>query len=187
MKKRKVKKEKNFKKKRTFKKFFGIIATVLLCTLLVSVVGFATSGFTNGDPQTWFQKERNPDNLIDVKNYLLEDGRDDGKGIKVKVDDDGVIKLNGKATSENNFRVAEVVLEPGTYTISGIKSCDGYALEVIGANNLHAKAGISGATFTIEQTETVTVNIYVAEGTRLVNKTFQPCLVEGDVAGEMLK
>lgn len=187
MKKRKNKTEKNFKKKRTFKTVLTVVATVLVSTLLVSVVGFATSGFTNGDPQSWFQKERNPDNLIDVKEYLLEDGRDDGKGIKVKVDDDGVIKLNGKATSENNFRVAEVVLEPGTYTISGIKSCDGYALEVIGANNLHAKAGISSATFTLEQTETVTVSIYVAEGTHLFNKTFQPCLVNGDAAGEMLK
>ena len=174
----------NFKKKRTIRSIALIALMAIVCTISVSVVGFASNGFQDKDVVSWIERDVNEDNLIKVDAYQIKDEQDDGKGIKVRVNDDGVIKLSGKATSENSFVVCTVNLEPGQYTISGLKSGDNYGLKVVGANNLEAKAGTSGATFTIETPQTVSVVIYVAEDTILFNKTVKPVLVSGTEAGD---
>ena len=176
----------NFKKKRTLRSIAICAILCIVCTISISVVGFASEGFQNKDVMSWIDKQVNEANLIKADNYIIEDGQDDGKGIKARVNDDGVIKLSGNATSDNSFTVCELTLTPGQYTISGLKSCDEYGLEVIGAN-LHAKSGTSNATFTIDTTQTVTVQIYVAEDTILFNKKVTPTLVLGADAGDFFE
>ena len=174
----------NFKKKRTIRSIALIALMAVVCTISVSVVGFASNGFKDKDVASWIERDLNEENLIKVDSYKIKDEQDDGKGIKARVNDDGVIKLSGKATSENSFTVCTVELPAGKYTISGLKSGDNYGLKVVGANNLGAKAGTSSATFVLESPQTVTVAIYVAEDTILFNKTVKPVLVSGAEAGD---
>ena len=170
----------NFKAKRWGKMLAFGLAILLACTTIVSVLGFASDGFTDKDPQNWFSNERNADNYIKLENYKIKDGREDGDGIKYSVDEDGVIKLIGKADKDISVILADVVLEPGRYTISGVKSCSDYGLEVTGAN-IEVKAGVTNDTFVLEQAATVTVSIYVKEGTTFFfGKTIKPVLNKGD-------
>ena len=165
----------NFKAKRWGKMLAFGLAILLACTTVVSVIGFASDGFKDRDPQSWFSHERNPDNLIQLENYKIKDGREDGNGIKFSVDEDGVIKLTGKATEDIN-----VILADGKYTISGVKSCSDYSLVVTGAN-IDVKSGVTNDTFVLEQAATVTVSIYVKEGANFMfGKTIKPVLNKGD-------
>lgn len=181
---RKNNNDKDFKKKRTLRNIAIGVCICFAATFGASLVGFATNGFTEKDPTVWFEKQLNPDNLIKVDDYLIEDGQDDGNGVKVKIDENGVIKLNGTAQKDVEYHLCDVVLEPGEYTISGIKSDVKSGLKVTGAN-LEAKAGTSGATFTVEYVQTVSISIYVAEDTFSFNRTIEPCLVSGDAAGSI--
>ena len=172
----------NFKKKRTIRSIALIALMAIVCTISVSVVGFASGGFQNSDVSSWVNRDVNEENLIKAENYVIKDEQDDGKGIKARVSDNGVIKLSGKATSDNSFVVTTVTLAPGTYTIGGMSSGDSYGLKVVGPN-LDAKAGTSSSTFTIETAQTVSVVIYVAQDTVLFNKTIKPVLVTGTQPG----
>lgn len=177
----------DYKKKRTMRTIGIIFIIILGATFLTSMIGFASNGFTDSDPKSWVTSERNPDNLIKLDAYVIEDGQNDNKGIKAKVTDDGVIKLRGKATSDNLFTVANVTLEAGEYTISGIESTDDYGITVSGSGIGDVKSGGSSATFKIEVATSVAVRIYVNEGTTfIVPKDFEPCLVKGNVAQDMM-
>lgn len=175
--------EENFKKKRTIRSIGLIALMAIICTISVTVVGFASNGFQDRDVASWMESEVNEENLIKADAYQIKDDQDDGKGIKARVNDDGVIKLSGKATSDNSIVVTNVTLAPGTYTISGMNSGDNYGLKVVGPN-LEAKAGTSSATFTLETSQVISVVIYVAEDTLLFNKTVKPVLVTGTEAGD---
>jgi len=173
----------NYKSKRTSKTIGVVLAIILATTFLVSSLGFLSDGFIESNPLEWVNRDLNEDNLISKEDYVIKDDQDDNKGIKVSVNDDGIIKLNGKATSDNTFTVVELDLLPGTYTISGLKSTDDYGLTVVGGTQINAKAGGSSETFTVETAQRVAVQIYVKEGTRLFYKTVKPVLVMDDEPG----
>ena len=166
------------KTKRTLKR----IALVALIAILGGVVGsFAVSG------SSMFDRDLNPDNLIKVENYVVQDKDDNGNGVDVKVDDDGVIKLNGKATADDEYIVTELVLEPGEYTLSGFKSDKSkVGLKATFGTSEHY-AGTSSDTFVLESSTTVTIVVYVAEDHYCLNTTIKPVLVTGDEAGEFYK
>ena len=173
----------NFKSKR-ITRTIGIIAAVILgCTILTSTVGFMSDGFMDSNPLNWVSKELNENNLIKVDDYLIkdDDDLDAGKGITGTVNDDGVIKLTGKADAENIYTVVELTLQPGTYTISGVDSSSKYGIQVVYGSQV-AKSGTNSETFSITEAQTVAVQIYVAEDTVLFYKSFKPCLVPGDEA-----
>ncbi len=176
----------NFKKKRTLRTIAICALLVIVSTISLSVVGFASDGFQNKDVLTWIKKDVNEENLIKADAYVIKDDQDDGKGIKARVSEDGVIKLTGRATSDNSFTVCTVELAPGTYTISGAKSGDDFGLKVVGPN-LEAKSGTSSATFTLDTAQVVTVSIYVAQDTLLFNKKITPTLVTGTKAGNFFE
>ena len=171
----------NYKSKRTAKTIGVIAAIILGATLLTSTVGFMSDGFIKSNPLEWVQKDLNKNNLISVDDYLIKDDEDLdlGKGLTGTVNEDGVIKLNGKAEKENIYTVANVTLKPGTYTISGVDSSSKYGIQVVYGSNL-AKSGTNSETFEITTEQSVAIQIYVAEDTRLIYKSFKPCLVEGD-------
>lgn len=175
----------NFKGRRWGRTIAIILLSVLLSTTVMTGLAFASDSIGNIDVSTWFEKEINPSNLINVKaeGYTLEEKVEKGTGIKLTRDEDGVIKLLGKASEADSFTVGTFVLEAGTYTLSGVKSNSDCGIKLVGAN-LEVKSGTTESTFTIEETTSVTVSIYVAEDAFLFNKTIKPVLVLGDVEGD---
>ena len=163
------------KTKRIMKRIGMIVAIVILGGLVGSFALIAANGFN---------RDVNPNNRITV-GYVIEDNDTNGRGIDVSVDDDGVIRLNGKATSDDEFSVCFLTLEPGVYTISGLKSeLDGVSLKAVYDGNKSAVSGLKNDTFVIENLSSVEIVISVKEGTWCWNKTIRPVLVEGDEPGE---
>ena len=94
------------------------------------------------------------------------------------------IKASGIAKEDQEFIIDTITLEPGTYTISGLKSDkDKVSLKVVfGANEYFA--GLKNDTFKIESATSVQIVLSFAEDTVCVNKTVRPVLVVGEEAGD---
>ena len=155
--------------------------------LLVAILGGLTASFAmtaaNG-----FDRELNPENIIDVDKYTVKDGDSSGKGIKVSVNDDGVIKLNGEASENDEYTVTTLSLAAGTYTISGYDSnSKGVTLKAVYNGTITAISGTTYATFTLETETSVSIVITIAEDYYCFNTTIKPVLVEGDEAGDFYK
>ena len=163
------------KTKRTIKRIALILAVALVGGIMGSMVAGGTS---------LFNRDLNEDNLIKVENYLIQDEDDNGNGIEVTVKEDGTIKLNGTAKSDDEYTVTEILLQPGTYTMSGVKSDKkGAGLKAVFGANEHY-AGTSSDTFVLETATTVSIVVYAVEDTFCLNKTIRPVLVAGDDAGD---
>ncbi|MBQ8141067.1 MAG: hypothetical protein IJ038_05165 [Clostridia bacterium] len=175
----------SYKTKRTLKTIAIAVVVTLTATLCASVVGFMSDGFENTEVSTWFEKEVNEANIIKVgaEGYVLAEEDDNGNGVTVKRDENGVIKLNGKSSADQSWIVGTFTLEAGTYTVSGVDSSLKCGLKVTGPN-IEVKAGTTNDSFTIEDTTTVTVSIYTAADAFFLNKTIKPVLVVGETAGE---
>ena len=165
------------------KKILVIIGAILLVAALALGI---CSAFN------LFPRERNEANLIDIsaENYI--ETHNTARGVKVKVDEDGIIKLSGKATSANSVTVATVALKAGTYTLSGVNdpNIDEFGMRVMYGDGNIAMAGTESATFTLAADETVTIILYWCEDYNFnfnANSTVKPVLVEGEVAGEFYK
>ena len=162
------------------KKFFKLICIGVACVLL----GAAVTGAIGS-----FDRELNEDNFIKVDDYVIEDEKTD-IGITIDVDEEtGVIKFSGKAEEAHTFLVTQVELEAGTYTVSGFESEKGRCvMSVLFDVDQTAVSGSKNATFTLEKTEVVTVQILVSEDAEfnlLTASTFKPCIVEGKVEGSI--
>lgn len=163
------------------KNFWKVLAIVLS---VITLLGVFISLF--GDSMS-FGRDVNPDNLIDVKDKNYIKTHDTNRGVDIKVNDDGVITLSGKASSDYSVKVAEVRLEAGTYTISGLNDPDVNDFRMyVAYSGGSAFAGTDNATFTLAAAETVTVTIAWAEDHNFNlftgNKVY-PVIVEGDEAG----
>ena len=174
----------NFKAKRRLNSIVTFVCLVLVFALLG---GIAVATFSS-------LRERNPDNLLTVDENYIRDKKT-GYGLEVKVDDNGIIKLKGQSSRNEELIVQTVKLAAGTYTISGIEKpeLDKVVLQATWGTGNIAYAGLDSATFTLDAEYEVTVAI-VIEGTEdgentidWQNKTIKPVLVKGDVAGEFWK
>ncbi|MBE6576533.1 MAG: hypothetical protein E7653_00155 [Ruminococcaceae bacterium] len=139
-----------------------------------------------------FPRERNEANLIDITAEDYIKTHNTARGVKVKVDDNGLIKLSGKATSANSVTVATVALKAGTYTLSGVSepNIDEFGMRIMYGNGNIAMAGTDSATFTLAADETVSIILYWCEDYNFAfnsNSTVKPVLVEGETAGEFYK
>ena len=179
---------KNSKGKRIGKTIAMFLAGVLLCTGLVTAIGGLTSGFDNMNPTSWFEKDVNPDNLIkaDAEDYISSQTL--LSGVKIDVKENGAIKLTGEATQAGSVQVAAVELQPGKYTISGLKDASStkFALIVKYGDGDVAFAGLESQTFEVTQAETVTVHIQWLEDYdfgSVIGTEVKPVLVSGTEAG----
>lgn len=178
-----MKRIKSFFSRSGFKSVIIIALAVMLAMAGVSIFGGVKYSTDIG-------ADLNPDNLIDAKAEGYIDDMNTGYGVKIKVDDEGVIKLSGKASDSYSVNIASVELEAGTYTISGLSNTDSIndcALLVSYGNGGAAFAGTDSATFTLTETQTVTVKLQWAEDywfSFLNNGTVKPVLVKGDTAGD---
>ncbi len=173
------------------KKFNKIIkyAAVFLVGVLVCGVLINVKDSSNG----FLSKERNPDNMIvfeDNDTYIKT--QDTNEGVEIDVDDNGVITLKGKATSGYELTVAQVTLEPGTYTISG---CDNTSSDFrmyvkYNVTDVAISGNEDNDTFTISEEQTVSVKITWKEDYnfgKLVGTKIKPVIVEGKEIGDFYK
>ena len=171
------------KKKRNARRFWRTAALILVSVLL-SVFAVGALGGLENSP---FEKELNPNNLIVVNDAYIKT-QNTNRGVAIDVKEDGTIKLSGKATSDHNVTVTTMTLEPGVYTLSGLKNPDinkFYMYLTYGAGQ--AIAGTDSATFEIETTTDVSVVLaWVNEyefTNFFVDTKVQPVLVKGESAG----
>lgn len=91
------------------KKWLAIGAAILAGVLLLGSVGIITL------PEL---RERNDDNLITEESIVLESIDDKDTDVNIDVDENGVVKLRGKASVLCEYVYATVTLEPGTYSFT---------------------------------------------------------------------
>lgn len=174
-------------KKKNLKNTLGIIVICILASVcILGVVGKVTDGF-----QDFEIREVNEDNLINVDNYAitLEDKRTDG--LKVEVNDDGVIAITGKNETDSDveIEVCSVTLKADEYTLScearGIDDKTYYLVARTGTGDDIEEIVIKNdksKTFEVKTETTFTIYIVVCDGEK-VDTTFKPVLVEGKEVG----
>lgn len=166
------------------------ILSLLLVLVMVPLAGFATKGFQNWDRDSLkdqFTLKRNPDNLIDMKNVTLKDGKSDTSDVTVKVDDLGVVTLSGQASADEDITYATITLDAGTYTFTGApdSTAKTYMLYLKSGDKLIRSD--TGAAFTVSASTKYTVIIRVLEDTQLNSVKIKPVVVSGDKAGDFYK
>lgn len=178
---------------RNKKTIIWCVVAALLTALLVGVFANVTDGFRNWDTASWFEDERNPENLLKLKCYVDEREYTDD-GLKIEIDPDGSITFaqsKDAADGESTlYAFATVTLNPGTYTYTG--SPDGtsktyklvadYPLDENGTTVRVNADNSDECTFTLTERKEVTFSLfihdeYVTEGT-----TVHPTLSAGDEA-----
>lgn len=172
----------NPKKKR---KLLGVLKIVALSLVAATLLGVGLFAFSGGFADA-FGKDRNKNNLITMDTTYIKT-HNTNRGVEIDVDENGVIKLSGKATSDYSVKVASVKLAAGTYTISGLNEPDLNEFYMyVQHSGGQAISGTNGATFTLNAEETVTVYLEWADeyNFNLFNKsTVRPVIVEGKEAG----
>ena len=171
----------NYKTKKIWKRIGIGVAIVALLAVALALANGMLSGF----------RDRNSDNLIKLDDNYLKSKKTD-YGLEVVVDDDGVIKLKGQTTRNEELIVQTVTLPAGTYTISGIAkpNLSKIVLRATWGEGNVAYAGLDSQTFTLEGETLVTVSIVVegAEGDDntidFVNRTIKPVIIEGKEPGD---
>ena len=159
----------------------GVVAIVIL----VGLLGFATAGFTETNPDNWELYSINKNNYFKLDDYTVKTSNS-GNGYSISVDDYGQIKVSGKneTTSAVEIAVQEITLSAGTYTFtSGASgtSNNGYNMSLKNTTQtIHADYGDN--TFTLEAETTFTAYINIG-AEKSCNITFSPVIVEGEEAG----
>ena len=176
----------NPRKQRWGYKILAIVSFVLIVGMIFSVCLLAFKGRFED-----FFGERNKENLlVNDSSYVVS--FDTNRGVDVNVNDNGVIKLSGKATSAYDLRVTSVKLPAGTYTISsGMKdpNVDECWLYVQYSTGM-AIADTLTATFTLAKEETVVVHFAWNDECSFnifSDNVVRPTIVEGKNVGEFYK
>ena len=172
----------------------GIFLAIL--TVVFSVLHL--SGVEMKTPDKWFDKERNPDNLLTTECYMKNLTKEFDKGLNVKWNDDGSFVMSGKYEDEKLakearfvYEFATVQLAAGDYTIStGNDNCkkDEFGL-VVYYNGQTEYVGSEPYTIPLDEESTVTIGLFVKNDLRLwsLSSKITPTLVAGTEAGDFYK
>ena len=159
---------------RNGRKSVNIWKSLVIVLLVVGCAGGALYFYNS-------KKQVNDANLLSVDEYQIVDQKT-SKGITVDVKETGKIFVSGKATADWHAVIQTISLKPGTYTVGGCNSNIGtYGIVVEKNGTPVAYAGVDGeqgATFTVEETGSYDVCIYVMEGAN-VYREFAPTLASG--------
>ena len=169
--------------KKSTKKSIALVAiAVVICTCL----GWLTAGFQSFDIGSRFERERNPENLIDAENISLATARHES-GIDITVDDNGVVTLNGESDEDVTLTYAVVALEPGDYILTGAEdgSKSTYYLSVTVGSEV-IKGDFNGE-FTVSTAGSYTIQIHIKGETALKNVKLYPIVNEGSEAVNFYK
>ena len=165
-----------------------VIRTVLLAvialTLIFGVVGLVTvftgiNGFT--------RKIVNPDNLVSPASYGFRDGQEIN-GVKISIDGDGVITLNGQVLEEVDLPLGSYTLSAQDYNFSVVADNPlSYAsgLTIKGSNDTHIRKIAFKDNYTYRPAKAETVYVYLS---LMPSDTFQdyriaPVIVPGNTIG----
>ena len=160
------------------------VIIIVAVAIVVALLGFLSGGFTNGDVSSWV-KERNPDNLLDYVMPLEDYNKGDGTIVNIK--DDGTINVTGTIAEDSEtweYKLGEVVLPAGTYTLTADKKCSltnfivtGRYTDDTGEKEWNSDV-TGGKTVTLAKETTVTFYVRIfKEGD--VNITLRPILNTG--------
>ena len=174
---------------RRHKKTILIVIAVLITALVVGFLASTTSLIGRVANSNLFDtRDRNEDNLISVASYEEFDG-DKFNGVKLTVDEDGVITLDGEAEADTTISLANVTLngrDPQNFFFSGALGgdLDTYYM-TIECTELAETCVMRSICFDDTQslyfepfgdTYHVKVCIEIKEGTELNNVKFYPVL-----------
>lgn len=175
------------------------VITVLLCMLLTvaltGIVSLRTNNFN--DPQDLFTRDLNPNNLLqpgEDGNYTLVDAKHTAEGLHITPASNGSIKIEGTnetLTGEyNEVPVAQLTLQPGTYTLSsGYKSAStatAYLVAEYNGTTVEGDFDDALGSFTLDAETEVTISLRICPASNW-NVTMYPVLVKGDTAGSFYK
>ena len=178
---------------RKHKSAFIILSVILVTALLVGVLT-ATTGLvgwiTNANP--FGNRDRNEDNLISVESYKALDGTK-SNGIKIEVDEDGVITLDGEAEADTTISLGNQSIsndKPSFFFFSGAVGgdIDSYYM-TLECSELQSYLVIRSVNTNDTQTVyfepygdvyQVGISIVIKEGTELNNVKFYPVLSKGE-------
>ena len=170
-----------------------IIIAVLCCVLLVGVIGWMTTGFTDFTKESVadkFASEVNEKNFHQPENCSLKSSND-GDGIVVTVNKDGSVELDGQNTSkttDKTYTIGTVTLDKGTYTFTALKGASKAKAYVTleyakGSEVTIINADFTGNTFEIPSDATVcTLKVTIRPEVE-INATVLPVIIPGEEAG----
>ena len=169
------------------------IVAALLTALLVGVFANVTDGFRNWDTDTWFEGERNPENLLKLTCYN-EERVYNADGLNIEINADGSITFVQTEDAKDGepvlYEFAKVTLNAGTYTYTG--SPDGtsktyklvadYPLDDNGTTVRVNADNTDECTFTRHERTEVSFILFIADEYVTTGETVHPTLSLGDEA-----
>ena len=170
----------------------GLIIGLIIALAVVVAGGFITAGFTIFKPdeiRDYLAPEVNVDNFYTVE-YLTKEDTNTGDGVKIDFQDNGSIKLSGKATSDITLDFATFSLNKGEYTFTAVENgtkATYYVSASVGGQPINADFTPTN-TFTVNQDNTaVTLTLHSAKDTVVDNIVIYPVIVSGDEAGNFFE
>lgn len=160
----------------------------LVIILCCGFLGWLTTGFTDFTGEgmgSKFDGKINEDNLYSSESCTLKDSND-GSGVIISVNDDGVITAKGKNNGATDliYTIGNVSLEAGTYTFTAVNggSLSTYYVEGIAGDDV-VKADFTGNTFIVEENTIVTLRLVIKPGAE-INRNVLPVIVSGAEAAD---
>lgn len=160
----------------------NLVMTVCICLAVVALFGFLTKGFTSLNIKGNFEKERNEANAIAKTDITLKDGKL-SNGVTVKVNSDGSVTLNGKATADATVKYAEISsLAAGTYTFTGAEggTTGTYYMTATSGSTSIQSDFTGGNKLTLSSAAKTVVEIVIKKDATFFNVTLYPVLYTGD-------
>ena len=162
-----------------------ILLAVIAVTLIAGAVGLVTlltgvTGFT--------RKIVNPDNLVTPASYGFRDGQEIG-GVKISIDDDGVIQLDGQVMEMVEISLGTYTLSPMDYNFSVVAdnplsyaSC--LTLKGVNGNGTKTVSFKDNYTYRPAKAETVTVFLTMKPSDTFKEYRIAPVIVPGNTIGD---
>lgn len=158
------------------------IWTIVAIALVIVCIGLVVKG-----PVSILSRERNPENLIKLDSIELKTGKSATSDVQVDVDENGVVKLNGTVSADEDLVYASVELKAGKYMLTGAKDGSQRTYYLALKNGAEEYRSDLEGVISISSTTTFDVIIHVEDGTELKNVKIMPVLVEGETAGTFYK
>ena len=167
------------------------LLTVVLTAFAVGALANITDGWRNWDSETWFEEDRNPENLLKLTTYTSDlEYVDNGTNIVINPDGSLTFKqIKESANDEDTyFTFATVTLNAGTYTYTGSPKGTSSTYKLIadyvfdeGGATIRVNADNAGScTFTLTERTEVTFKLFIAD--KFVSEkgvTVHPTLASG--------
>ena len=137
----------------------------VLILLLISLVGFGfIINWTNGLQEFDMSRPLNEDNLYTAELLEIESGNP-GDGVTVNVNDNGSFKVKGKADSDISYKIAEITLDQGTYTITALEgsSKGGACVEIEMLGSTYHADFTDNTIIVVEDDTTITLTLKITE------------------------